>query len=72
MVKDDIKETKFQWNTFVKKQENAAYIFLYIYSTTALIIPKSVLRSEVEKEQLMKLLSQHISFDAEVGHLVKQ
>lgn len=71
LVKDAYKETRFQWNAFIKKQENADYIFLFLHSTNALIIPKRFFRSEVEKEQLEKLFGQYISFDAEVGHLVK-
>jgi hypothetical protein len=71
LVKDDYKETRFKWDAFIKKQENADYIFLFLHSTNALIIPKRFFRSQVEKEQLEKLFSQYISFDAEVGHLVK-
>ncbi|MGG9962718.1 YcxB family protein [Ferruginibacter sp. SUN106] len=70
VVKDSVKETKFQWAAFIKKQETPEYIYLFLHSTSALIIPKKMIRSEVEKEQLSKLLSQYISFDAEVGHLV--
>src|SRR5882762_8674640 len=69
--KDTSKEIKYQWNAFIKKQETAGYIYLFLHSTNALIIPKNIFRSQVEKEQLEKLLSQYISFDAEVGHLVK-
>jgi len=71
LVKDVVKETRFQWNAFIKKQETAAYIYLFIQSNSALIIPKKVIRSEVEREELAKLFAQYISFDAEVGHLVK-
>ncbi len=71
IVRDDVKETTFQWTAFIKKQENENYIYLFIQSNSALIIPKKAIRSEVEKEQLAKLFAQHISFDAEVGHLVK-
>jgi len=70
-VKDAVKETKFQWSAFIKKEETAGYIYLFIQSNSALIIPKKAIRSEVEKEQLENLLAQYISFDAELGHLVK-
>ena len=71
LYKDTSKEIKYQWNAFIKKQETAGYIYLFLHATNALIIPKNIFRSQVEKEQLEKLLSQYISFDAEVGHLVK-
>jgi hypothetical protein len=70
IIKDATKEIKFQWTAFIKKQDNNDYIFLFLHSNNALIIPKRVLRSQVEKEQLEKLLAQYISFDAEVGYLV--
>jgi len=69
--KDEVKETRLKWNAFVKKQETAEYIFLFVTSTSAYIIPKRVFRSEVQKEELDKLFGQYLSFDAEVGHLVK-
>lgn len=70
-VKDTFRETKYQWNAFIKKGETADYIFLFIYSASAIIIPKRVFKSTVEKEKLEALLATHLSFDAEVGHLVK-
>ncbi|MGC4103427.1 YcxB family protein [Ferruginibacter sp.] len=71
IIKDDAIETKFQWSAFIRKDETRDHIFLFVYSSYALIIPKRVFRSEVEKEELSKLFSQYISFDAEMGHLVK-
>ncbi len=64
-------EVKYKWECIIKKEETNDYYFLYINSAQALIIPKRVLRSAAEKEALAKLLSQHISFDAEMGHLIK-
>jgi len=72
LIKDSSKEIKFQWSAFIKKQENNDYIFLFLQSNNALIIPKKVLRSQAEKEQLEKLLAQYISFDAELGYLVEE
>lgn len=69
LMKDDVKEIKFQWSAFIKKQETDSYIYLFIQSNGAIIIPKRVFRSEVEKEQLAKIFAQYLSFDAELGHL---
>ena len=69
-TKDALTETRYQWNSFIKKQESAAYYFLFTSSIQGLIIPKRIFNTD-EKAQFEKLLSQHLSFDAEIGHLVK-
>jgi len=70
-VKDAIKDVKYQWSAFVKKEESAEAIYLFLLSSSAIIIPKRVFRSVVEKEKFDQLLSTHLSFNAELGHLVK-
>jgi 5-bromo-4-chloroindolyl phosphate hydrolysis protein len=70
-IKDDVKESKLQWKAFVKKQENAAYIYLFVTASSAYVIPKRIFKSEVQQEELNRLFGQYLSFDAEVGHLVK-
>ncbi|MEI7735396.1 MAG: YcxB family protein [Ferruginibacter sp.] len=72
ITKDDVKEIQFQWAAFIKKAETTHYFYLFLHSTSALIIPKRIFRSQVEKDLFTQLLSAHISFDAEIGHLVKQ
>jgi hypothetical protein len=64
-------ETRFQWKSFIKKQENREYYFLFTSSMQAVIVPKRVFKNTDEKIQFEKLLSQYLSFDAEIGHLVK-
>jgi YcxB-like protein len=70
-TKGKFAETKYQWGSIVKKEENSNFYFLFISSEQAILIPKKSLRSAAEKEQLEKLFAQYISFDAEVGHLIK-
>ena len=70
-TKDALMETKFSWKSFIKKQESREYYFLFVSSMQALIIPKRIFNSTDEKKQFEKLLSQYLSFDAEIGHLVK-
>jgi hypothetical protein len=72
IAKDEVKEVQFQWTAFIKKAETDKYFYLFLHSTNALIIPKRIFRSQVEKDRFTQLLSTHISFDAELGHLVKQ
>ena len=69
-TKDTLTETRYQWNSFIKKQENKDYYFLFTNSIQALIIPRRIFNAD-ERSQFEKLLSQHLSFDAEIGHLVK-
>jgi len=70
-AKDELSEAKYQWNAIVKMEESKDYYFLFTNSIQAIVIPKRILNTEVEKEALSKLMAQHIPFNAEVGHLVK-
>ncbi len=70
-TKDPLVEINFQWNAFIKKQESKEYYFLFTSAIHALIIPKRVFNNANERMQFEKLLTQHLSFDAEIGHLVK-
>ena len=71
LLKDDLKEEKYQWRAFIKKQESGQCYFLFINAIQALIIPKRLFSSAEEKQLFEKLLQQHLSFDAELGHLLK-
>ena len=71
LLKDKYKECKFQWNAFIKKQENIDYYFLSYNSLEAIIIPKRIFK--ISEEVLFKeLLTQHLSFDAEIGQFIKK
>jgi len=64
-------EVKYGWDCIIKKEETNDYYFLYINTLQAIIIPKRALTSEADKLKLVQLFGQHIPFNAEVGHLVK-
>lgn len=70
-LKDNLSDSTFRWKSFIKKYENEEYYFLFTSSIQALIIPKRITKTEAEKEVLHKLFLQHLSFDAEIGHLLK-
>lgn len=70
--KDENEETKYQWKAFVRKEETAEYYFLFTSALQAVIFPKRVFKTAEDKMQFEKLLSQHLSFDAEVGHWIKE
>ncbi len=70
-LKDALTESRFRWEAFIKKQENNNYYFLFTSSIEAIIVPKRIFKLAEEKSRFEKLLIQHLSLDAEVGHLVK-
>lgn len=70
-TKNEFTETIYQWKGIVKKEENKAYYFLYLSSEQAILIPKRTLTTESEKQVLEKIFAEHISFNAEVEHLLK-
>jgi len=69
--KDALVEINYHWSAFIKKQESKDYYFLFTSSIQALIIPKRIFNNLLERSQFEKLLTQHLSFDAEIGHLIK-
>lgn len=69
--KDEQQESKTLWKAFIKKQETDDYYFLFTSAIQAFIIPKRILKTTEEKQQFEKLMLQQLSFDAEVGHLIK-
>ena len=69
-IKDELKEAIYHWAAFIKKQESRNHYFLFTSSLQGLILPKRIFSKE-EKLLFEKLLTQHLSFDAELGHLVK-
>jgi YcxB-like protein len=71
LIKDAVMESRFRWQAFIKKQENTNYYFLFTSAIEAIIIPKRIFKIAEEKSRFEKLLMQHLSLDAEVGHLVK-
>ena len=70
-IKDPLSETRWRWQAFIRKEENKDYYFLFTGSIEALIVPKRIFKIAEEKSRFEKLLVQHLSLDAEVGHLVK-
>lgn len=71
VLKNENMEAKYQWKAFIRKQENEQYYFLFINSLQALIVPKRIFLTTESKLQFEKFLKQYLSFEAELGHLVK-
>jgi hypothetical protein len=70
LLHDEYSERKYQWPAFTKKQENNDYYFLFYSSLEAIIIPKRVFAT-AEKLLFEEMLLRFLSFDAEVGYLIK-
>ncbi len=70
ILKDNLKEIRYAWAAFIRKEENAACYMLFTSSLQGIIIPKRVFDA-AEKAQFDKLLAQYLSFDADLGHLAK-
>lgn len=71
VFKSDIQESKYQWKAFIKKQESTRYYFLFISAIQGVIIPKRAFSNAEEKARFEKLLQHNLSFEAELGHMLK-
>jgi YcxB-like protein len=65
-------ETKYNWKAIVKKEEDGEFYYLFLNTDQALLIPKRCMKLNTQKETLEKLFAQNISFNADVGHLIKE
>jgi YcxB-like protein len=65
-------ETKYNWDAIVKKEEDSVFYYLFLTTDQALLIPKRCLKLPEQKELFEKLLAKNISFNADVGHLIKE
>jgi hypothetical protein len=70
-IRNEIAESKYQWKGFIRKQESAQYYFLFLSAIQGVIIPKRIFNTADEKSQFEKLLQQHLSFEAELGHMIR-
>jgi hypothetical protein len=71
LVKDPMMQSTLQWAGIIRKVESQNYYILFLNGIQALIIPKRAFASNEQQDQFVRLLSQHLSMEAEVGHLVK-
>ena len=66
-LKNEQAESRWQWKAIIRKLESKNYYFLFINGIQAIIIPKRVFTSTEEKTEFERMLTQHLSFEAEVG-----
>lgn len=63
--KDTASETKYSWEAIVRKAETPTSYYLYTNSHHAIVIPKRVLGNAAEKQELQRLLNQHLPLSSE-------
>jgi hypothetical protein len=63
--KDDASESKYAWEAIVKKAETATSYYLYTNSYHAIVIPKRVIVSTQEKQELERLFNQYLPLSSE-------
>jgi hypothetical protein len=66
VLKNEFKETKFQWKAFINKVETDTHYFLYADSSQAIIIPKIAFINNTDKIAFDKILSTTLSLDAQL------
>ncbi|AXY74498.1 YcxB family protein [Paraflavitalea soli] len=63
--KDEAAESKYSWDAIVRKAETPSCYFLYTNSYHAIVIPKRAIRNPADKQELERMLSQHLSLTSE-------
>lgn len=62
---DHVAQSKYDWEAIVKKTETRNSYYLYTNSYHAIVIPKRVIKSPREQEELERLFSLYLSLSAE-------
>jgi hypothetical protein len=64
-TKDDYSETKYNWSSFVSREETKDYYYLFIDSLKAIAVPKRIFISKEEESKFQYYLSTYLSVKAE-------
>ncbi len=65
-VKTGASDLKYSWKAITRRTETSAYYFLFLNAIHALIIPKRAIGSNEEALEFKKLLTRHLSLDADI------
>lgn len=63
--KDKASESKYAWEAIVRKSETADSYYLYTNSYHAIVIPKRVLATPGERQELERLFNQYLPLSSE-------
>ena len=65
--KDNVSESRYEWEAIVRKSETETTFYLYTNSYHAIVIPKRALKSAAELASLRKLLDTNLPLSSEFG-----
>ena len=65
--KDNVSESRYDWEAIVRKSETETTFYLYTNSYHAIVIPKRALKSTAELTSLRKLLDTNLPLSSEFG-----
>lgn len=63
--KDNASESKYTWEAIVKKAETPACYYLYTNSYHAIVIPRRIIATPQEKQELERLFNQYLPLSSE-------
>ena len=63
--RDEVSESRYDWEAIIKKAETSTAIYLYTNSYHAIVIPKRIVAGTTEKRELEQLLNRHLSLHSE-------
>jgi hypothetical protein len=63
--KDTATESRYSWEAIVKKAETPACFYLYTSSYHAIVIPRRVIVTPTEKQELERLFNQYLPLSSE-------
>jgi hypothetical protein len=63
--RDELSESRYDWEAIVRKADTSTAIYLYTNSYHAIVIPKRILSGPAEKKELEQLLNRHLSLSSE-------
>lgn len=64
--KDNASETKYTWEAIVKLAETPTSYYLYTNSYHAIVIPKRVVNSPHDRQELARLFNQYLPLSSEI------
>ena len=65
--KDAVSESKYDWDAIVKKSETTDSYYLYTNSYHAIVIPKRIVNTRQEKEELERYFNEYLPLGSEIS-----
>ena len=62
---DKVSQSRYDWDAIVKKSETTSSYYLYTNSYHAIVIPKRVIRTQHERDELQSLFNRFLPLSSE-------